>query len=157
MHERLWLPLLLITVGAVGCQQYGAEPELVSVPNVVDGDTLEVFLGEKAKIVDLCGVDAPELDEPFGVEAREALHSLVRRDGGRIHIVRTGRGKDGATVAEAWFMSTSGEEEIHLNSEMLVMGMAIVDPDNVETCPNAIVYGVAEDHAKADSVGVWRE
>lgn len=71
--------------------------------------------------------------------------------------MRTGRGKDGATVAEAWFISMPGEEEIHINSELLMQGMAVVDPGNVETCPNTSIYGVAENNAMAYSLGVWAE
>lgn len=83
MLARFWLPFLVIVLGTVGCRQYGAESEQVAVPAVIDGDTIKVFIGETAKIVDLCGIDAPELDAPLGMEAKEALHALVRRDGGR--------------------------------------------------------------------------
>jgi|GEM_PF-2744358 len=135
MHARPWLPVLLIVVGTVGCQQYESEPEPVTVPAVIDGDTLEVYLGEKQKTVNLCGIDAPELDEPLGMEAQEVLQSLVYRDGGQVHLVMTGRGEDGAVVAEAWFLSMPGEEEIHINSEMLVQGMAVADPSNCHALP----------------------
>ena len=129
----------------------------MTVPAVIDGDTLEVYLGEKQKTVELCGIDAPELDEPFGMEAQEVLQSLVYRDGGQVHLVMTGRGEDGAVVGEVWFISMPGEEEIHINSEMLVQGMAVVDPGNVETCPNAHIYGPAEDRAKKEALAIWTE
>ena len=120
MLVRHGLTALLVVIAATGCQLYESEPEPVAVRAVVDGDTLEVYFGKTPKIIDLCGVNAPELEEPLGAEAKVALESLVYQEGGQVHLVVTGRGKGQTMIAEAWFLSIAGETEIHLNSEMLV-------------------------------------
>ena len=48
-----------------------------SVVRVIDGDSLVVESGGREVDVRLANVDAPELDQPRGVEARNALQSLV--------------------------------------------------------------------------------
>ncbi|MDB9529579.1 thermonuclease family protein [Oscillatoria sp. CS-180] len=155
MLVRHGLTVLLMVIAATGCQPHESAPEPVAVRAVVDGDTLEVYFGETPKTVDLCGINAPELEAPLGIEAKAALESLVYREGGQVHLVVTGRGKDGVTVAEAWFLSMPGEIEIHLNSEMLLQGLAVVNPDDVETCPNSNIYVGAENRAQENAVGIW--
>ena len=55
-----------------------AETFAASVNRVADGDTITVVTdkGEKHKIR-LSGIDAPELDQPFGVDSREHLLALI--------------------------------------------------------------------------------
>ena len=48
-----------------------------------------------------------------------------------------------------------GEIEIHLNSEMLIRGLAVVNTDDVETCPNSNIYAGAENRAQENAVGIW--
>ena len=42
-----------------------------TVVRIIDGDTIEVRLGNELYTVRYIGIDAPELDEPFGIEAME--------------------------------------------------------------------------------------
>ncbi len=69
----------------------------VKIRRVIDGDSLEVkyaglfsFL-RKPFQVRLYGIDAPELAQPFGPEAREQLTSLVRGSGLRLQEVAKDR------------------------------------------------------------------
>ena len=156
MLVRHGLTALLMVNAASGCQLYESEPEPVVVSAVVDGDTLEVYFGETPKTIDLCGVNAPELEEPLGAEAKAALESLVYQEGGQVHLVVIGRGKGQTMIAEAWFLGMAGETEIHLNSEMLIQGLAVVNPDDVETCPNSNIYAVAENRARENAIGIWK-
>ena len=62
----------------------------VKIRRVVDGDSLEVKYGglfsfmRRPFPVRLYGIDAPELSQPYGPEARDELASLVRRGGIRM-------------------------------------------------------------------------
>ena len=55
-------------------------------------------------------------------------------------------------------VSTNGSEpelEIHLNTQMLLDGMAVVDANSVDSCPNGSLYRAAEATAKEQAVGLW--
>ncbi len=54
-------------------------PHMVSgqVAQVLDGDTLEVMVGKRRVRVHVNGVDAPELRQPWGKQARAALEQMV--------------------------------------------------------------------------------
>jgi endonuclease YncB( thermonuclease family) len=54
-------------------------PHMISgqVARVLDGDTLEVIVGKRRVRVHVNGVDAPELRQPWGKQARMALEQMV--------------------------------------------------------------------------------
>ncbi|MEA5453054.1 thermonuclease family protein [Leptolyngbya sp. CCNP1308] len=54
------------------------------------------------------------------------------------------------------FVPTGGAEEIRLNSQMVLDGMAYTDAA-VNDCSNGGVIAGAEDQAKEAGVGVWKE
>ena len=66
----------LLIVGALFIANQQGEPEVLAGPaSVIDGDTLRVA-GQKVR---LQGLAAPEMDEPGGVEAKNAMIQLVER------------------------------------------------------------------------------
>jgi len=83
------------------------------VASVHDGDTLKLSDG---RTIRLEGIDAPELSQPYGVEARNLLAKLTRRKKVRFEM----RGKDryGRTVAEIYVGKRS------VNKSMVARGAA---------------------------------
>lgn len=69
----------------------------VKIRRVIDGDSLEVKYGglfgwlRRPFPVRLYAIDAPELAQPYGKEAREHLQSLVRRGGIRMEAISIDR------------------------------------------------------------------
>jgi micrococcal nuclease len=125
------------------------------VPEAIrDGDSLTVKDGPQEIKVVLCGLDAPELEQTLGTQARDHLRELVAQDKGRITLVSTGIDKHGRTIVDA-FIQTGNEQEIHVNSQLLSDGMAYVYPEFVDGCPNAAVMKKAERSAKTGTLGVW--
>lgn len=60
------------------------------VRRIVDGDTLVVVDGDDAvRTIRLWGVDAPELTQPHGTRARDALAALLSEGAVRVHIEDT--------------------------------------------------------------------
>ncbi|MEL7520664.1 MAG: thermonuclease family protein [Cyanobacteria bacterium J06553_1] len=123
--------------------------------SIYDGDTFQVSNGAGEIKVRLCGIDAPEKNQALGTNSRNHLRSLISQGGGRVTLVKTDTDQYGRTIAEAFIPTGNGEEEIHLNSQMVADGMAYVYPQYVNSCPNAEPMRIAERSAKSNAVGVW--
>ncbi|SLN53154.1 thermonuclease family protein [Ruegeria meonggei] len=81
---------------------------------VVDGDTIKI---QKTQ-VRLFGVDAPEINHPYGKKAKWALVSLCK--GQRVRAVVTAEDIHGRTVAKCYL-----EDGRDLSAELVKLGMAI--------------------------------
>ncbi|WP_420586176.1 thermonuclease family protein [Ruegeria sp.] len=81
---------------------------------VVDGDTIKI----QKKQVRLFGVDAPEINHPYGKKAKWALVSLCK--GQRVRAEVTAEDAHGRTVAKCFL-----EDGRDLSAEMVKLGMAI--------------------------------
>ena len=97
----------------------------VNIRRVIDGDSLEVKHGglfgffSRPFPVRLYGIDAPELSQPYGRQAREHLASLVRRGGIRLETRAIDR--YGRTVG-VLYPDRRGRESV--NVTMVRAGMA---------------------------------
>ena len=87
MTKGKWVGMgaLLLLVGSVLAQ---AETVTGRVVGISDGDTLTLRIDRRERLgIRLAGIDAPELDQPYGVEARRALASLARDRTARVEVV----------------------------------------------------------------------
>ena len=139
----------------------GQSLHVTLVPESIhDGDTFRVTDGSRETEVSLCGVIAPEIEQPIGIEARDRLRQMIARGNGQIILVPVETDPDGRIVADAFIplAYSVGEQkgkEIHLNSQMLLDGMAYPHPQYLSECPNAAVMQTAQNEAESGSVGVW--
>jgi endonuclease YncB( thermonuclease family) len=77
--------MLLLLVGWALAQ---AETVIGRVVGISDGDTLILWVDRRERLgIRLAGIDAPELDQPYGLEARRALVSLARDRTARVEVV----------------------------------------------------------------------
>ncbi len=126
----------------------------VKVRRVVDGDSLEVKYGglfgfmRRPFPVRLYGIDAPELAQPYGQQARRQLDSLVCRGGIRMDVVDTDR--YGRTVG-VLYSGRWGREPI--NVAMVRSGMAYWYR---RYGGRDLGFPEAEAEAQAKRRGVWR-
>ena len=123
--------------------------------SIYDGDSFRVSDGDREIKVRICGIDAPEKDQALGTESRDYLRNLIAQGKGRITLIETDTDQYGRTVAEAFIPTGNGDEEIHLNSQMVAAGMAYVYPQYVGSCPNGSRMEAAESDAKQQALGVW--
>ncbi|MEO0738528.1 MAG: thermonuclease family protein [Cyanobacteria bacterium J06649_12] len=124
--------------------------------SIYDGDTLRVTDGHKETKIRICGIDAPEKEQPMGVASRDHLRALVDKgEGGRIIVVPIEEDRYGRTVADL-FVTIGDEEEIHLNSQMVMDGMAYHYEKYSSSCPQPDVLVRAEEIAKEQSAGLWQ-
>lgn len=107
------------------------------VDSVVDGETLVIRRGNSSSTVKLYGIDAPELGQTFGQEAKQFLEQLV--------LNKTVSVKKSAVQNSAEVFLLSGYL-LTINKEMLTNGFAwsIVNE-----------YTVFESIAKKKRIGIW--
>jgi endonuclease YncB( thermonuclease family) len=139
----------------VGCACVAALPVLGGSPEggkaitgkcikVVDGDTIVVDCGAKQMTVDLAGIDAPELEQDFGREARAFVRDLTK---GQEVAVQLLEGPDGEPVAR---VSVNGRD---LSETLASVGLAWAceegggDPELKALC----------DRARQAHCGLWTE
>ncbi|MEN8935225.1 MAG: thermonuclease family protein [Planktotalea arctica] len=91
-----------------------SKPEISGAAYVVDGDTIVI---QKTQIR-LFGIDAPELDHPFGQKAKWAMVAFCK--GQKIRAVITEKDAYDRTVAKCFL--PDGRD---LSAEMVKIGMAI--------------------------------
>ncbi len=110
---------------------------------VIDGDTLIVKIQGAEMTFRLSGIDAPEIDQPFGREARDELVKIV----GNQHCVMQVVEADsyGRTVVHLWI------GDLNVNAEMMRRGMAWFDS---EYARNEALY-LLENEAREQKRGLW--
>jgi endonuclease YncB( thermonuclease family) len=72
--------------------------EMARVTRVIDGDTYEVLTGGQVLRVRLLGVDAPEHDQAFGLQATDSATALLR--GRLVRLQRHGLDLYGRTLGK---------------------------------------------------------
>ena len=125
--------------------------------SVYDGDTLRVQRNGRELRIRVCGIDAPEIEQPMGVEARDHLRSLISQGDGTVIVLRVETDRYGRTVAELFVPVVDREEDIHLNSQMTLDGFAYHYEQYSDSCPNQDAIARGEAMAKAARAGVWMD
>ena len=117
------------------------------VSSITDGDTLRINNTTGGPdIIRLYGIDAPEKDQPYGLEASKALHSKVAD--AKVRIVVQDTDDYGRQVGTVYL------DDRNINLEMVAQGHAwwyeFFDPDNGE---------LRQAHIKAreSHLGLWRD
>lgn len=153
----LLLALLAVLLGVAGpARDRGPGRGLEGpVVGVVDGDTIQVRLGERVEKVRYIGVDTPELrhptrgEEPGGREAAAVNRALV--DGRRVRLELDVQERDryGRLLAYVWV------DERMVNAELVRRGLA-----QVMTVPPNVRYQhqfvALQREAREAGRGLWR-
>jgi endonuclease YncB( thermonuclease family) len=175
-----WLPLLAIAAivtmikpwetftqaqDAIAQTQQGSKQGQSQIAQLVpgsiyDGDTLRVNLNGVETRIRLCGIDAPERDQPLGIAARDHLRSLINQGKGSIVVVPVERDRYGRTVAELYVQPRSGlgyqaGEEIAVNAQMVADGYAYHYAQYSGDCPNGGLLAAIESQAQTARRGAW--
>lgn len=140
-------PVLAISLLWLPCPPTGAAdaPSLLGrVARVVDGDTVVLALasGERVRLR-LAEIDAPEMAQPHGVEARRALEALAASKPARAVVIDTDR--YGRRVVDL-FVGT-----MHVNAEMVRRGHAWA----YTRYARGVRMIELEDESRAAARGLW--
>jgi endonuclease YncB( thermonuclease family) len=116
------------------------------VVGIEDGDTLTVLRNRTRFSVEVVGVDAPELDQPYGQEARRMVAALVKN---RVVIIRAHRSlRQGRIIGEVWL-----KDRRNPANELVRTGLAWVKKG---AAPEAEITRLEAD-AKAARRGLWKD
>ena len=148
MRPRVLLSFLVCLALAVPAF---AEPQQFTavVVSVAEGDTISVLTQDKRKItIRFYGIDAPELRQPGGAEAKDAIRRL---QGERVTISKMGTDRYKRTSAVVDYMGRC------VNLDQVAMGNAWFYP---QQCKASWVCGqlkIAEAEARAGGLGLWAD
>ena len=122
--------------------------------SIYDGDTFRVKCDGREQKIRLCGIDAPELKQPLGIESRNYLRLLLAKAQGRVIVIEKDGDKYGRTVAEVLFDTSEGERSVQ--EEMLRAGFAYHYKQFSSSCHNSDVFDTAEAIGRLQQRGVWK-
>jgi micrococcal nuclease len=111
------------------------------VIDVQDGDTLIVARNKTRLTVKLPGIDAPELDQPFGPEAKRYAAKLVK---GQVVTIET------AQAGNPIYGAVRFSKSKILAHEMVKAGLAWAT-----TMDKTSVFSEAQEDAKKARIGLW--
>ena len=111
---------------------------------VVDGDTIRAEAKGKEIKIRLVEIDAPEMNQPFGVQSKNFLNRLLYKKD--VILISQGEDRYGRTLGEIY---ANGESA---NTLMIKSGFAWVYDRYVK---DSSLYNY-QDQAKAENLGLWR-
>ena len=125
--------------------------------SVHDGDTMRVNCEGRQLKLRFCGIDAPELKQPLGIESRNYLRSLLNKSDNKVFVYEIEKDRYGRSVAELFSQIPGQKEELFINAEMLKAGMAFHYKQYSKNCHNYDSFEPSEEIARSQKLGVWRD
>ncbi len=115
------------------------------VQRVIDGDTFDLRMDDRLIRIRLAGIDAPEINQPYGVAARDYLAQVC--EGQFIHALVLELDRNGRSIADVYL------QEHWLNGQMIRAGLAwhFTKYDNFQELADE------EANARAARRGLWAE
>lgn len=147
---RYWLQCVAIYLICLGSGA-SAEVLLGTVIAVHDGDTITLRIESDQKKIRLAGIDAPELNQHYGVESRVALREVVLHR--KVQVETSKTDKYGRVVGR---VILDGRD---INLNQVQSGMAWVYRAYLKELSkeDRVVYLEAEAQSKAIAAGLWGE
>ena len=127
---------------AVALPSFAGETFSAKVRWVTDGDTLVVSAGRHQTVVQIAGIDAPELTQPFGKEARDFLAETAVKKTVTVEVLET---KENRSVVAR--VTIDGKD---LAETLVEEGLAWASDD-----PSPATLKEAEERAQAGKDGLW--
>jgi micrococcal nuclease len=119
------------------------------VISIEDGDTITILRQDKVKVrVQFYGIDCPEMDQPFGKEAKQFTSDMVLKK--NVNIFQYGADQHGRSEG---VVSVEG---INVNEQLIKVGLAW---QYRKYCKEAFCgkWKRFEDEARKGKIGLWRD
>lgn len=153
---------LLTTLLLVGSLAAAAQKHITGrVISVHDGDTFTILACDSLKLnVRLWGIDAPELKQPYGIEARECLRGLIM--GTDVVVFIEGHEKYGRLLGTLRTHPIDFTEPRCVNEMMVYFGYAWVYTPNIKQSDNrqvdyAFLFNTSQTKAMSYFMGLWAD
>ena len=114
---------------------------------VIDGDTIRAEVEGKERKIRLQYIDAPEMDQPFGVQSRNFLIRLLHKKNITV-VFQQGEKSYGRFIGQIY----ANDESV--NALMIKSGFAWVYDDFVKDS-SSFLYEL-QDQARANKLGLWQ-
>ena len=118
----------------------------LEIIRVIDGDTVIGKSNDTEIKIRLSEIDAPEMNQPFGLNSKECLSNLVKKNN---NLQFKSNGRDGYGRSLGWLV-TDGK---NLNYEMIKQGCAWVYDRYVI---NKTIYSF-QNGARLKNIGLWNQ
>ncbi|WP_375505225.1 thermonuclease family protein [uncultured Nostoc sp.] len=127
------------------------------VTKVIDGDKIMIINDGKIDKIRLCGVDAPELNQPLGIQSQANLQGLVDQGNAEVLIAPVNRDRFGFMVAEVSINPNQSHNSKFKDFSYLQIanGMATFDTKFSQGCQNMKSIAHIEVKARQQRLGVW--
>jgi len=125
------------------------------VERVIDGDTIDVWMGKQLLRVRLVGIDAPELSQEHGSQAQQYLHKFIQ--GQPVRVALGGNDKYGRSLGEVFVTTidpqTQAQSQLSVNAFLVRAGRAWAYQYRGQVQYSE--YGDFEAEARAAQRGLW--
>lgn len=141
---RLALALLLLVLSA--SLSFAEQVNIIGhVVSITDGDTLKIVTNEKKQFkVRLAEIDAPEKDQPYGKNSKQALSDLVfNKD---VKVIQSAIDRYNRTVGYVFL------NDVNINLELVKQGMVWV----YTQYSHSKEFKEQEEIAKDNKIGLWK-
>lgn len=127
-----------------------------TVVGIVDGDIIDILTDDKKQIrIRLHGVDAPEAEQPWGIDAKLLLDGLVA--GKPVRVVIHGEDRYGRMIGDVWVRterSAKSDPDSNVNFMMVANGRAW---HFVEDAPGREDLAKGEQTARGINLALWSD
>ena len=131
------------------CVPKDTKAEYGEVINVIDGDTIDVRIGDEDYRVRYIGIDTPEYEETFGTDSRVKNSELVERKW--VLLVKDVSEVDRYDRLLRYVFAG----DVFVNHELVYTGFAEAKAYPPDTACHSI-FQSAEYHAISTSIGMWK-
>lgn len=152
---RLSAVVMVVLAGSVflhGCSNNPATNKVSgTVTKVHDGDSIHITpRGSKRMIIRLAGIDAPELQQSFGIESRDQLRSMVLQRKVEANCYKLDRYQRHICVVY--------RNEADVNLQLVEKGLAwhYKNYEDEQTRKQQRAYAEAETRARRKGSGLWQ-
>ena len=140
--NRVFKSFYILTLSLVA-SVLGAYSSIENI-RIVDGDTIKGIVDGKEITIRLVEIDAPEMDQPFGVESKKFLKNLIEDK--KVTLISEGKDRYDRTLGELFVNKNN------INETMVKSGFAWVYDRYVK---NLLLYSY-QDEAKSKNLGIWQ-
>ena len=147
MRKALTTSLILSVLTLSICLPVSAEEFSGKVVGIIDGDTIDVMHLGKAERIRLHGVDCPEIDQPFGKDAKQYTYTHTFRK--TVKVIVHDTDNYGHTVGQVVLPDMS-----NLNLVLVSAGLAWW---YAKHAPEDDFLNDVQENAKAAKRGLWAD